>query len=127
MRPTTAQKLEKLLIKTRSKEKIARRNAQISSLVFWSTTLILVSIAYQDIPSFFSSSAGLRMLIIWTIPAAWYIVSWRFAQKIAGEWQRTKKTIAEYVRPGFCSHESHCNCREQFLQNMENRGIDLYF
>lgn len=125
LRSITAQKLEQTLIKARNKEKMARRNAQISTLAFWGATVLLVGIAYRDIPSFFTSPWGFRWLAAWTIPAAWYMVSWRWAEKAAGEWRNTRKTVADRARPGFCSHENHCNCREEFLQTMETHRIDL--
>jgi hypothetical protein len=122
----TAQRFEQALLKARNKEKLTRRNAQVGTFVFWGATALLAGIAYRDLPSFFTSSWGLRCLALWTIPAAWYMVSWRWAGKAAGEWQSTRKTVADRARPGFCAHENHCSCREDFLQAMETHGIDLY-
>jgi hypothetical protein len=52
-------------------------------------------------------------------------MSSRWAEKAAGEFAQLKKTAADRAYPGFCSHETSCSCREDFLRDMENQGIDL--
>lgn len=126
MRSRSTQKLTEALINAHNKNQKNQFNARISSIVFWSVTVILTIIASRDIPSFFTSNWGVFCLTFWTIPAAWYIMSSRWAEQAAGEFAQLKKTAADRSYPGFCSHETSCSCRDDFLREMEDQGINLY-
>ena len=119
-------KLEQALKKARNRERRTRWNVMISSIVFWSATTVIAILLYRDTPVLFTSTWGVRCLTVWTIPAAWYIMSSKWAQNAAGDWKTIKKKAAEQAYPGFCAHETKCHCRESFLQNLESQGIDLY-
>ena len=126
MKSITAAKLEQALLKARNKEVRLRRNAQVSSFIFWGATATLAGIAYRDISTVFTSAWGTWGLLVWTLPAAWYVLSWRWAREAAEEWQRIRKSASDRARTAFCSHEESCSCRGDFLQAMEAKGIDLY-
>lgn len=126
MQSRSTQKLAQALINAQQKNQKNQYNARVSTIVFWSVTVILTIIASRDIQSFFTSTWGVRCLTAWTLPVAWYIMSSRWAEKAAAEFAKLKRTAAERAYPGFCSHETGCTCREDFLKDMETQGIDLY-
>jgi len=101
-------------------------NARLSSLVFWVMTVLLSGIAYRDIPAFFTSAAGVRWMMIWTLPAAWYIMSSKWEKNSAANLDKIKIMAANRAYPGFCSHEGRCSCRNEFFEAMEKHGINLY-
>lgn len=121
-----AQELEEALIKARNKARRKQTNARLSSRVFWGMTILLSLIASRDIPAFFISSWGVRWMVIWTLPTAWYMMSSRWAKDAAADLDKIKITAVNRAYPGFCSHENLCSCRDEFFNTMEKHGINLY-
>ncbi len=122
----TAQKLEKALLKARDRERSARQKARLGSIIFWGLTVILIGIASRDVASFLASSSGVRLMTLWTLPAAWYIMTSRLASKAARDFAKIKNTAVSRGHPGICIHEHPCGCREEFFEKLEKQGIDLY-
>ncbi|NLW44864.1 MAG: hypothetical protein GXY92_06735 [Syntrophomonadaceae bacterium] len=122
----TAEKLEKALLKAQARERSARQKARLSSIVFWGLTVLLFGVACRDVASFFASSSGVRLMALWTLPAAWYIVSSRLAGQAAQDLSKLKNTAISRGYPGLCPHENPCGCRQDFFDKMEKQGIDLY-
>jgi len=120
------QKLEKALLHAQAQERSARKKAGLSSIVFWGLTVILLGIACRDVGAFFASSLGVRLMTLWTLPAAWYIMNSRLAARAAQDLSKLKNTAFSRAYPGFCPHENPCGCRREFFDSMEKQGIDLY-
>ena len=122
----TAEKLEKALLKARARERSAQKKARLSRIIFWGLTVVLAGAACRDVAAFFASSSGVRLMVLWTLPAAWYIMNSRLAARAAQDLSKLKNTAFSRAYPGFCPHENPCGCREEFFDKLERHGIDLY-
>jgi len=120
------QKLEKALLHAQAQERSARKKAGLSSIVFWGLTVILLGIACRDVGAFFASSLGVRLMTLWTLPAAWYIMTSQLANQAAQKFSKLQDMAVSRAHPGFCIHEHPCGCREEFFDKLERHGIDLY-
>lgn len=122
----TAEKLADNLLAAKKKHETTKNLALAGGLLFWAFTALAAIYVFQDVGSFFANANRAKILIWWSIPAAFFIFSSRRAEAAAGEWKDLKKAAIQKVNPEFCSHQSSCHCRQDFLQEMKEKGIDLY-
>lgn len=121
-----ADRLAGLVVKAKKRKEKIERLAFIGGAVFTGTTGLLLWIVLKDARAFFTDPSRIQFLWWWLVPAGFYIAVSRMAAAAAREWGEVQSLAARQARPGFCSHDAPCSCRQEFLGRLEAHGIDLH-
>jgi hypothetical protein len=127
MATKTAEKLARALLEAKTDHERAEKIALLSGLVFWAATLLLAVIGLRDVKTIFANPLGSKLLVIWIIPTLVYITYSRKARDARQRFQEVKAIAMKKLNTDLCQHKNTCTCHQDFLEDMERQGIDLYF
>lgn len=94
--------------------------------MFWAATGVVILFMLSDVSACFQSKVGVGLLTAWTLPAGYYIWSSRRVKQTEAAWQHLKGLAAGKALTEFCGHDARCQCRQSFVRDLADRGIQLF-